>query len=336
MKVTVFSSKEFEKKSLAKAFGDKHTLNFITKSLSADTADLANGSDAVCIFPNDDACGATLEALHILNIHFIANRAAGYDHIDLNKASELNFSVANVPGYSPYAIAEHAVAMMLSLNRKIVRADHKVKDYDFTLDDLIGFDMNGKTVGIVGLGKIGSIVAKILNGLGCNILAYDIEQNQDYVKKYNVLYTTLDNLFSESDIITLHAPLNQHTKYMINKDNINKMKKGVMIINTGRGGLINTIDAIEGLKSNHIGYLGLDVYEKEKGLFFYDHSKEIPTDDTFARLLAFKNVLITGHQAFLTETALKNIADTTAQNLDCWQEGKPSPNELVSKKITVQ
>lgn len=332
MKVTVFSTKGFEIASLEASNNNEHIFNFIEQPLSPATAALATGSDAVSVFPNDDAGPDTLEQLAALNIKYIANRAAGYDHIDLNKAASLDIKVANVPEYSPYAIAEHTVAMILGLNRKLVLADRKVKSFDYTLDDLIGFDLNGKTAGIVGTGKIGGIVAKILNGFGCKILAYDIEENQDIVKSYGARYCSLEELCANSDIITLHAPLNPSTKYMINKERISSMKNGVMIINTARGGLIQTEDAIAALKAGKIGALGLDVYEKEKGLFFFDHSNEVLTDDVFARLLTFKNVLITGHQAFLTETALKNIADTTIYNLSCWEKGEESKFELTKRK----
>ena len=331
MKVTVFSSKEFEIASLQKANNNAHELIFVKQALSIESVELAKSSDAICVFPNDDASAPVLEKLQQMKITHIANRAAGYDHIDLDKAAELNFRVANVPEYSPYAIAEHAVALMMALNRKIVLADQQVKRFDFALDNLIGFDFNGKTIGIIGTGKTGRIVARIMMGFGCKILAYDIEENKE-LSKSGVRYCNLDELCSASDIISLHAPLNSHTKYMIDKDRLASMKKGVMIINTARGPLLNTAHVLEALKSGHIGHLGLDVYEKEKGLFFYDHSKETLQDDLFARLLTFKNVLITGHQAFLTETALRNIADTTIYNLNCWQKGEQSKFELVSKK----
>jgi D-lactate dehydrogenase len=331
MKVAVYSTKKFERSFLEKSNAGKHELLFLDKALSKESCNLSEGCQAVSIFTNDDACAEVLETLAKSTIKFIATRAAGYDNIDVKKASSLSLQVANVPEYSPYSIAEHTIAMIQALNRKVVLADKKVKEYNFCLDELIGYDLNGKTVGIIGLGKIGGILAKILNGFGCNVLAYDIQENLEYVNKYGVQYVSLENLCKQSDIISLHAPLNEQTKYMINKDSIKLMKKGVMIINTGRGGLLNTIDAIDALKSNQIGYLGLDVYEKEKGMFFYDHSTDIPQDDLFARLLTFKNVLITGHQAFLTENALKNIADTTIYNLDCFAKGINSNNELTKK-----
>jgi len=329
MKVAIYSTKKFEKAYLENSNRHKHDITFLDVALSKETVWLAEGHDAVSIFTNDDASAKVLEELNKINVKKIAIRAAGYDQTDLVKAAELKFNVGNVPEYSPYSIAEHTVAMILSLNRKIVIADKKIKNYNFCLDDLIGYDLNGKTIGIIGLGKIGGIVARIMSGFGCKIIGYDIEKNKELIDNYQLQYMSLEDLCQKADIISLHAPLNEHTKYLIRKDTIRLMKKGVMIINTGRGGLVNTFDAIEGIKSGHIGYLGLDVYEKEKGLFFYDHSEGIPTDDIFARLLTFKNVLITGHQAFLTENALMNIADTTIYNLDCWERREKSINELV-------
>jgi D-lactate dehydrogenase len=328
MKVTIFSTKEFEKKYLLTSNNEKHQIIFKEEPLSVQTADLAKGSDAVSIFANDDASAPVLDKLQKLGINYIAIRAAGYDQVDVPHAKKLGFRMANVPEYSPYAIAEHAVALMLAMNRKIVRADKKVKSFNFSLDDLIGFDMNGKTAGIIGLGKIGGIVAKILNGFGCKILGYDIYKNEDLIKNYGVEYCSMDELASRSDIITIHAPLNEKSKYLINKTLINKMKTGVMLINTGRGAILNTRDVIDGLVSGKIGYLGLDVYENEKGLFFYDHSDEVPKDEMLKRLYSFHNVLVTGHQAFLTETALNNISDITINNLNCWEKTQASPSEL--------
>jgi D-lactate dehydrogenase len=328
MKIIVYSAKNFEKKYLIASNKSEHELSFYKESLSVRTCENARGYECVSIFSNDDASAPVLEKLKKLGVKFIAVRAAGYDQVDIPYAKKLGIRIANVPEYSPYAIAEHAVAMMLALNRKIVGADKNVKNYNFVLDDQIGFDMNEKTVGIIGVGKIGAIVARILYGFGCRLLAYDISRNEDLIKKYGLKYCTLDELAADADIITIHAPLNSQTKHLINKSLLNKMRQGVMLINTGRGGIINTADVIEALKTGRIGHLGLDVYEYEKELFFYDHSPEILQDDLFARLLTFKNVLVTGHQAFLTETALKNIADTTIHNIDCWQKGLPSPNEL--------
>jgi D-lactate dehydrogenase len=328
MRVTFFSTKPFEEKFLAGMNEGRHNQHFLFEPLNLKTAALATGSQAVSLFSNDDASAPVLELLHELGIKFITLRSAGYDHVSLEKAKQLGIKVANVPEYSPYAIAEHSVAMMLSMNRKLIEARKKIQENDFRLDDLIGFDMNGKTAGIIGTGHIGGIVAKILHGFGCKILAYDINPDNSLTEKYGVEYTSLESLCKSSDIISIHCPLNEATKYMINKENLSLMKNGVMIVNTARGAVLKTSDAIEALKSGKIGYLGLDVYEKEKGLFFYDHSNEILQDDVFARLLSFKNVMITGHQAFLTETALSNIAETTLSNLDNWETGQDCPNEL--------
>lgn len=237
--------------------------------------------------------------------------------------------VARVPAYSPYAIAEHTVAMILALNRKLIRANRRVMELNFSLDGLVGFDMNGKTAGIIGTGKIGSVLARILHGFGCRILAYDKEENKELIERYQVEYTSCESLCEQSDIITLHVPLNEDTRYIIDKHCIDKMKPGVMLINTSRGGLVNTKAVIDALKTKHIGFFGMDVYEEEEGLFFEDHSEDILQDDTIARLMTFKNVLITSHQAFLTETALRNIAETTVYNLDCFESTTKNENEII-------
>lgn len=329
MKVAIYSTKKFERHFLETANNSKHELVFLDEALSPDTCAFAEGCETVSIFTNDDASAPVLEKLKKMQVQYIAIRAAGYDQTDLNTCRKLQMQAANVPEYSPYSIAEHTLAMILSLNRKIVQADKKVKNYDFSLDDLIGFDLNGKTAGIIGLGRIGGIVAKILSGFGCKLLGYDIYENPTLKEKYGIVYGSLEDLLRNSDIITLHTPLTPESKYLINDKNIQLMKRGVMVINTARGGLLNTRDVMEAIKTGQIGALGLDVYEKEKGLFFYDHSTDIPQDELFASLQSFKNVLITGHQAFLTENALKNIAETTIYNLDCWAKQERSSHELV-------
>ncbi len=331
MKVAVFSIKPFEKPYLEESNASKHELKFIPDALSVLTASLAKGCDAIGVFTNDDLSASVMTALGNIGIKYIATRAAGYDNIDLVEAEKLSIKVANVPEYSPYSIAEHTLAMILALNRKIVLADQRVKSSDFTLDPLVGFDLNGKTVGIIGLGKIGGIVAKILQGFGCNILGCDLYPEESFTRDFGVKYVILDELCSQSDIITLHTPLNAQTKNMINSALIAKMKTGVMIINTGRGALLNTSDAMDAVVSGKIGYLGLDVYEKEKGLFFYDHSANGVKDEMFVKLLSLPNVLVTGHQAFLTSNALQNIADCTISNLTQWQEKRVSTNDLVGK-----
>jgi D-lactate dehydrogenase len=328
MNVTVYSTHRFEKNILQTHNENKHNLKFHELQLNPETAYLAAGTDAVCIFVNDDASAATLEKLHASGVKYLVLRSAGYNNVDLNKAKLYNMKVARVPAYSPYAVAEHTVALMLALNRKLIRANYRVHELNFSLEGLTGFDMNGKTAGIIGTGQIGEIVIRILNGFGCRILAYDKVKNKRAEENYNTIYTDLDTLYEQSDIITLHAPLTDETHYLINKKSIEKMKDGVMLINTSRGALVHTKDVIKALKTGKIGYLGLDVYEEESKLFFADHSEDILQDDVISRLLTFKNVLITSHQAFLTDTALNNIAETTIYNLDCWQKGIPSPNEL--------
>lgn len=335
MKVAVYSAHNFEKDFLLNANHasresgkNKHQLQLITTRLSKETVPMCAGCDAVSLFVNDDASARVLSMLKVNGIKYIALRSAGYNHIDLEAAKQLNLKVANVPEYSPHAVAEHTVALMLALNRKLIRAHNRTMDLNFSLDGLTGFDMYQKTVGILGLGKIGSVVARILNGFGCRLLGYDIAPNADLARELNIQYTDLDTLCKQSDIITLHTPLVESTRYLINKERLQLMKDGVMIINTSRGGLVHTKEVIKALKTGKIGYLGLDVYEEEKGLFFEDHSDTILQDDVIARLLTFKNVLITSHQAFLTREALQNIAETTIYNLDCWENQMNSKYEL--------
>ena len=268
-------------------------------------------------------------ALKQIGLDLLVLRSSGYNHVDLTVAKELGIRIARVPEYSPHAIAEHSLALMLALNRKLIRAHQRIMDLNFSLDGLVGFDMNGKTVGLIGTGKIGRVAAKILTGFGCRILAYDVKENEELKRTCQVTYTDLETLYSQSDIISLHVPLTEKTKYMINSSTIKLMKPGVMLINTSRGLLVNTKDVIDALKTGHIGSLGLDVYEEEEGLFFLDHSEDILQDDMIARLLSFRNVLITSHQAFLTDTALNNIAETTIHNLDCFENKTPCKNEIL-------
>jgi D-lactate dehydrogenase len=328
MKVAIYSTHKFEKDHLEKANNEQYDLKYITNALSAETAILAEGCDAVCIFVSDDASAAVLQLLNKMGVKFLILRSAGYNHVDIIEAKKLNIRIARVAEYSPYAIAEHTVALLLALNRRLIRAHNRVMDQNFSLDGLVGFDLHGKTVGIIGTGKIGSVVAKIINGFGCRILVNDKMENKELPDKYDAVYTDFTTLYEESDIITLHVPLTPETKYLINKNSIAKMKRGVMLLNTSRGALVNTIDIIDALKTGQIGYLGLDVYEEETGLFFEDHSEEILKDDMIARLMTFNNVLITSHQAFLTKTALENIAQTTMDNLNCFETNSPCKNEL--------
>ena len=328
MRVAIFSAHAFEKETLKQAAPPSYELLFIEAQLSETTAKLAEGCEAVCIFVNDEASKRVLKSLSDFGVRFLVLRSAGFNHVDLEAAQSLGIRVARVPEYSPYAVAEHTVALMLALNRKLIKANNRIRDANFSLDGLTGFDMHGKTVGIIGLGKIGQVVSRILKGFECRLLAFDPFTNDHVEQELGVSLVSLETLCSEADIITLHAPLSDQTKYIINKQRIELMKKGVMLINTSRGGLVNTKDVIIGLKSGRIGYLGLDVYEEEKGLFFEDHSAEILQDDIIARLMTFPNVLITSHQAFLTTTALRNIAETTFDNLNAFETNLACTNAL--------
>lgn len=335
MKITFFDSHTFEREFLIKAAQNQHELTFLKLQLSLETVELAKGADIVSLFVNDDGSAPILEKLASFGIKYIALRSAGFNHVDLDKAHELGIRVANVPAYSPYAVAEHTVALMLALNRKLTRAHNRVRDSNFSLTGLVGFDMNGKTAGIIGTGKIGAVVAKILHGFGCNLLGYDPYPNSSLTEQYGLRYVDLDTLCRESHIITLHSPLTPQTHYIINEETISKMRNGVMLINTSRGGLIKTEAALNALRSGKIGYLGLDVYEEEKGVFFYDRSSTVLQDEILSQLLSFPNVLITSHQAFLTDTALNNIAETTFENINAWARGEESPNELSLKPLPV-
>ncbi len=328
MKIAVYSFHKFEKSFLEQANNGINEMQFFDVRLTIDTALLCKGFDAVSLFVSDDASAPVLEKLRDQKIRFIVLRSAGYNNVDVAKATEFGIRVARVPAYSPYAVAEHTVALMLALNRKLIRAHQRVMDLNFSLNGLIGFDMNGKTAGIVGTGKIGEVVARILHGFGCRILAFDKFENHEIKTKYQVEYVDFHSLCKQSDIITLHVPLFKETKHIINKDSINNMKNGVMLINSSRGALVNAADVVQALKNGRIGYFGMDVYEEEEGLFFEDHSDEILQDDTIARLMTFTNVFITSHQAFLTETALNNIMTTTMENVNCFEKNLKCQNEV--------
>lgn len=329
MKITVFSSHKFEVAALENAAAEYGlSLNHLPVLLSMDTVALAKDAEVICVFVNDTVSDEVLTKLSEFGVKAILLRSAGFNHVDLKKAKELGLFVANVPEYSPYAVAEHTVALMMALNRKLIRAHSRVSEGNFTLDGLTGFDFHGKIVGLVGVGKIGKKVANIMLGMGCEVIAADPVVNPSF-EQIGIRYVTFEELCSQSDIISLHAPLTSTNKHLINDESVKQMKDGVMIINTSRGALVDTKAVIRGLKTRKIGYLGLDVYEEEKGLFFEDHSDEILQDDDIARLMTFPNVLITSHQAFLTHTALKNIADTTFQNLACFVNNKSCPNQLI-------
>jgi D-lactate dehydrogenase len=331
VRVAVFSAKSYDRQFLepaAKAAG--HDLVFLDARLTPETTVLAHGFPAICSFVNDPLTADTLKALADGGTKFIALRCAGYNQVDLDACHKLDLRVARVPAYSPHAVAEHAIGMMLALNRKYHKAFNRVREGNFAIDGLVGFDMHGRTVGVIGTGKIGAIAATILAGFGCQLLFYDVYQNPDCPRIGR--YVSLEELLAASDIITLHCPLSLQTYHLIGRAAIERMKPGVMLINTSRGALIDTPAVIEGLKTGRIGYLGLDVYEEEAELFFEDHSDHVIQDDVFMRLATFPNVLITAHQAFFTATALEQIARTTMANLTAFERGETTPNELAPSK----
>jgi D-lactate dehydrogenase len=314
VKVAIFSAKKYDREFLNAANGSCHELRFIEPHLSEETVSLAAGFETVCVFVNDQVNAVVIARLHSLGVRLIALRCAGYNNVDLPAATKHAITVVRVPAYSPYAVAEHTIALMLALNRKVHRAYNRVREGNFALDSLVGFDMHGKTVGVIGTGKIGTVVAQILSGFGCPTLAFDPFPNAT-CRSLGVRYVELNELLAQSDVISLHCPLTPENKYIISNDAIARMKNGVMLINTSRGALLDTVTIVEGLKSGKIGYLGLDVYEEEEEIFFEDRSGLILSDDVFARLLTFPNVIITGHQAFFTREALLNIAATTIDNI---------------------
>lgn len=328
MKVLVYSTRDFEKAYLEQANNNKHSLTFTKETLSSSTAINAVGYDAVSIFSADEACFLTIEKLHGFGVKYISLRSVGYDNVNIKSAKREGIKVANVPAYSPNAIAEHAVTLLLALNRKLIEANNNIKRFNFDLNHLIGFDLNGKTIGIVGTGKIGSVMAKIMHGFGCKLLGNDIEEDHLFTERYGLQYVSLENLCEQSDIISLHVPLNSDTHHMVNEDLFDIMKENVYLINTARGAIVNTDDLIIALDHKKIAAYGMDVYESEKGIYFKDLSHDIPDDDALIKLIAMPNVLVTGHQAFLTNEALTNIAETTIYNLDCWENNIVNDNEL--------
>lgn len=328
MTTTFFSTKSYDQRHFEEANREaRHELVFHEAKLNPHTAALAADCRAVCAFVNDDLGGETLHQLHAHGVEFIAMRCAGFNNVDLSTARDLGLTVVRVPAYSPHAVAEHTLGLLLALNRRLHRAYNRVRDGNFSLQGLAGFDIHGLTVGVVGTGVIGLEVARLFHGFGCKLLCHDVRENPE-VTELGAQYVELDHLFRESDIITLHCPLLEATHHLIDADAVSTMKDGVTLLNTSRGGLIDTIAVIDGLKSGKIGNLGIDVYEEEDNLFFEDQSASVLQDDVFARLLTFPNVLITGHQAFLTRNALTQIAETTLSNLDQLQAGEDCPHEV--------
>ncbi len=321
MKIAFFSTKPYDRRFFDLAnqkFG--HEITYFETRLTRQTLKLAEGYECACAFVNDQLDASTLIALAAQGTRLIALRCAGFNNVDVSSAKELGICVVRVPAYSPYAVAEHTVGLMLALNRKVYWAHSRVREGNFSLDGLLGFDMRGRTAGIIGTGKIGECVIRILNGFGCKVIAYDKFKNPA-CEELGVEYVSMDELFARSDIVSLHCPLFKDTYHLINHDTIARMKKGVMIINTSRGALIDSRAAIEGLKSEKIGYLGIDVYEEEGDIFFEDKTFEILTDDVFARLTTFPNVVITGHQAYFTQEAVSAIAVTTLENITTYENG---------------
>ncbi|HLL21627.1 MAG TPA: 2-hydroxyacid dehydrogenase [Kofleriaceae bacterium] len=320
MRVAVFDAHRYDRTSfdeLNAEFG--HELVYFEPRLTAQTAALAGGFPAVCSFVNDRVDRAALAQLAAGGVRLIATRSAGFNHIDLGAASELDIAVTRVPEYSPYAVAEHAVALVLALDRKIHRAHARVREGNFSLEHLLGFDLHGKTVGLVGTGRIGAAAARIFRGFGCRVLAYDLAPD----RTLDVEVVDLPTLYEHSDIISLHVPLAASTRHMIDKHALARMKRGVMIINTSRGALIDTVALIAALKTGHVGSAGLDVYEEEQGVFFEDHSDHVLQDDVLARLMTFPNVVITAHQGFFTREALAAIATTTLGSITAFERGEP-------------
>jgi D-lactate dehydrogenase len=296
--------------------------------LTEETVRLATGFPVVCCFAHDKLNARVLGELKTGGTKLIALRSAGFNHVDLSAAAKLGLPIVRVPAYSPYSVAEHATALILSLNRKISKASARVHELNFSLEGLVGFDLHGKTVGVVGTGRIGSAFARIMAGFGCHVLAYDLNPNPELQDQNWIRYVPIDQLYRNSDIISLHIPLMPSTRHLVDAKALQKMKKGVMLINTGRGALIDTPALIDALKSSHVGFAGLDVYEEEENIFFQDLSDTVLQDDVLARLMTFPNVLITAHQAFLTREAIHNIVETTLDSIRDFEQGFALKNEL--------
>lgn len=328
MKLLVFSAKDYEIPYLEKANTNNIKVSYTKDALDTETAIQAVAFDAISIFSGDDASLVVLEKLWHLGVRYITLRSAGYNNIHIKTAKRFGFKVANTPEYSPHAIAEHAVALLLAFNRKIVRADNQVHQYNFLQEGLMGFNLHGKTVGIIGTGRIGSILVKIMHGFGCKILACDLKPDQDLVELCDVTYTNFNDLCKRSDIISLHIPLTYENHQLINRKKLALMKQNAILINTSRGAVVKTKDLINSLEEGNIAGYCTDVYEKEKETFFRDSSKKGINDEQLKKLLSFPNVLLTPHQAYMTHEALTNIANITFDNLASWEEGHECRNEL--------
>ena len=333
MKVAFFSTKSYDREYFDK-FNEQyqHELTYFEAPLNKDTANLTQGFNAICVFVNDKVDRDAINRIAENGIKVIALRSAGYNNVDIEVANECDIKVFRVPAYSPEAVAEHAVALILTLNRKTHKAYNRIRESNFSVERLTGFNLHGKTVGVVGTGKIGAAFCKIMQGFGCTVMAYDVQASKE-LNQTGIQYVSFDELLAASDIISLHCPLTPDTQHLINKEALSKMKKGAMLINTSRGAVIKTNDVIQALKSEKLGYLGLDVYEQEEHLFFRDLSESIIHDDEIARLMTFPNVLITAHQGFFTKEALEEIATITLQNISDFEKGVPNDNEV---KVSVK
>lgn len=328
MRIAVFSTKPYDQQFLTASNAGRHQFTFLEPRLQRETLRLAEGHDGICVFVNDALSAENIAALHQLGVRLIALRCAGFNNVDLNAAEAHGMTVARVPAYSPYSVAEHTLALMLTLNRNIHRAHNRVREGNFALNGLLGFDLRERVIGVIGTGKIGRCAVELLRGIGCTVIASDPYPHRA-IEALGARYVTQDELFAQSDIITLHCPLTPDTFHLISAETIAQMKRGVMLINTSRGALVDTAAVIEGLKDGQIGHLGLDVYEEEADLFFENLSDRIIQDDQFMRLTTFPNVLITGHQAFFTEEALEAIASTTVDNITKYEQGTINPTNLV-------
>jgi len=333
MRVAVFSTKKYDREYFSAANGSRqHSLEFFEARLTEASAPLARGFPAVCVFVNDTLDEAALTDLAEHGLKVVALRCAGFNNVDLATADRLGIQVVRVPAYSPHAVAEHTVALLLALNRRIHRAFSRVREGNFSLNGLMGFDLHGKTAGIIGTGRIGILVAGILKGFGCEVLTYDVCENSE-VEQIGAQSVPLNELFDKSDVISLHCPLTPDTHHLINSESIGQMKPGVVLLNTSRGGIVDTDAVIAGLKTGHVGGLAIDVYEEEADLFFEDLSSQVIHDDLFARLLTFPNVLVTGHQAFFTKEAMEQIAATTLSNITEIESGTDCPNAVSLKLV---
>ena len=335
MKVAVFSTESYDREFLTAANAVAgHDLTFYEPRLTAQTCALAAGFPAICGFVNDQLDAQILPVLAREGVRLVAMRCTGFNNVDLQTAEQLNITVTRVAAYSPYSVGEHAVALILALNRRLYKAYNRIREGNFSLEGLMGFDLHGRTAGIVGTGKIGAVVARILHGFGCKLMAYDVTENPE-IEAFGVRYVSKHELFAESDIITLHCPLVPATHHLIDSESLARMKRGVMLINTSRGALIDTRAVNGALKSGRLGFLGLDVYEEEADLFYRDLSSRVIDDDVFSRLLTFPNVIITGHQAFFTRNALDAIAQETLHNITLFEGGERPSGLITAEKVLV-